>query len=569
VTAPTVRLLRLARPELPRLALAVLAGVGASGCAVGLMATAAWLISRAAQHPPVLYLMVAIVAVRFFGIARSVFRYAERLAAHDAALRVLTDLRVRCFERLAVTGGSDLRSGDLLNRLVSDVDAVVDLLVRAVLPVCVGLMVGAGAVVLTWLILPAAGVALLGGLVVLAGVVPWIQARTARRAELRQAPLRGELGAQTVDLLTGLDELTVYGATAARLAAVERTDAALARTEARSGTAIGVGRGLTSATAGAVVVTMLLTGIPAIRAGELDPVLLAVVVLTPLAVFEALADLPGAAQQLSRVRGSAARVFAVLDRAAPVVEPSRPLPLPAGPYALRLHGVSARWPGTDRLALDGVDLALTPGRRVALVGPSGAGKTSLAAVLLRLLDYEAGHATLNGTELRRLAADDVRRVVGLCAADAHLFDTTLAANLTLARPDATPEQVQDALRRAGLDGWVASLPAGLQTRVGEHGEQPSGGQRRRLAFARALLADRPVLVLDEPTEHLDEPVAAAITADLLDATSGRTTLLITHRLTGLDDVDKVIVLDSGRVVERRLATNRPAVPVTAVGGRSP
>lgn len=546
----TVRLLRLARPELPRLTLAVLAGIGAAGSAVGLTATAAWLISRAAQHPPVLYLMVAIVAVRFFGVARAMFRYAERLAGHDAALRVLTELRVRCFERLAETGTAGVQSGDLLARLSRDVDAIVDLLVRAVLPVCVGLAVGTGAVILTWSILPAAGIALLVGLVILAGPVPWLQARTARRAGEQLAPLRGELSTRSVELLTGLDELTVYGATAGRADAIRRVHAELARVEARSGTATGLGNGLTTLTAGLVVLTTLITAIPAVRSGQLDPVLLAVVVLTPIAVFETLAELPAAAQQLGQVRCSAARVFEVLDRPAAVPEPARPLPVPSAPYTLRLTGVTARWPGSSRLALDGVDLELTPGKRIAIVGPSGAGKTSLAAVLLRLLDYESGRATLNGTELKTLPNDDVRRIVGVCAADAHLFDTTLAANLTLARPDATPAQLWDALHRAGLDDWVASLPDGLQTRVGEHGDRLSGGQRRRVAVARALLADFPVLILDEPTEHLDEPTSQALTRDLMRATTGRTTVLITHRLSDLHDVDEIIVLDNGDVVRR-------------------
>jgi thiol reductant ABC exporter CydC subunit len=551
MTEPTSvrRLLRTARPEAPRLGLAILAGSAAAGCSVGLMATAAWLISRAAQHPPVLYLMVAIVAVRFFGIARAVFRYAERLAGHDAALRVLTDLRSRCFDRLATTGVGGLRSGDLVNRLVRDVDSVVDLLVRAVLPVGTGIVVGAGTVALVWGMLPAAGVSLLAGLLLLVGVVPWIQVRAARRAEGRLAPLRGELAAGTVDLLTGLDELTVYGATGDRLAALRGIDTELARAEADSGAALGVGRGLTSLLAGAAALAGLLTGVPAVRSGALDPVLLAVVVLTPLALFEVLADLPSAAQQLPGIRAAATRVFAVLDEPAPVTEPPRPRPLPRPPYALSLRDVTVTWPGSTEPALAGIDLDLGPGRRIAVVGPSGAGKTTLAAVLLRLVDYR-GRVTLNDEDLAGLAGDDVRTVVGLCAADAHLFDTTLAANLALARPDATGAERWDALRRAGLADWVSSLPAGLLTRVGEHGERLSGGQRRRLALARALLADVPVLVLDEPTEHVDEAAADALTAELLHAAGDRTTLLITHRLTGLEDVDEIVVLDRGRIVQR-------------------
>jgi thiol reductant ABC exporter CydC subunit len=549
MTGPVGRLLGIARPELPRLALAVLAGIGAAGSSVGLMATAAWLISRAAQHPPVLYLMVAIVAVRFFGVARAVFRYAERLAAHDAALRVLTELRVRCFERLAASGAGRLRSGDLLARLSRDVDAVVDLLVRTVLPACVGLAVGTGAAVLIWSILPAAGVTLLAGLVLLAGPVPWLQARLGRAADRRIAPVRGDLSTRTVDLLAGLDELTVNGAASARTAQIRRIDAELARMEARTGSAGGLGNGLAALIAGAVVLMTLVTGVPAVQAGEVDPVLLAVLALTPIAVFEALSDLPAAIQQLGQVRAAAGRIIEVLDRPYAVPEPEHPEPLPTAPYTLRVEALTARWPGSERPALDRVDLELTPGKRIAVVGPSGAGKTSLAAVLLRLLDHESGRITLNGTDLRTLAGDDVRRVIGLCAADAHLFDTTLAANLTMARPGVTDAEMWHALEQAGLDGWVSSLPAGLQTRVGEHGERLSGGQRRRVALARALLADFPILILDEPTEHLDEDTAAAITTELLDATAGRTTILITHRPLPPGSVDQILTLGAGRVLQ--------------------
>jgi ABC-type multidrug transport system fused ATPase/permease subunit len=247
-------------------------------------------------------------------------------------------------------------------------------------------------------------------------------------------------------------------------------------------------------------------------------------------------------------------VFGVLDTPAPVVDPAEPAPLPEaathGQAVLRLNGLSARWAAGSPLALDGVDLELVPGRRVAVVGPSGSGKSTLAAVLLRFLPYEQGSVTLAGAELSSLAGDDVRTVVGLAAQDAHLFDSTLEENLRLARRDASPEQLRAALAEARLLDWVDSLPSGLDTAVGEHGARLSGGQRQRLGVARALLADFPVLVLDEPGEHLDTDTADRLTADLLDATRGRSTLLITHRLKGLEDVDEVVVLDGGRVAER-------------------
>jgi thiol reductant ABC exporter CydC subunit len=545
---PIARLLALARPAGGRLVLAVAFGVLALGSGVGLMATSAWLISRAAQHPPVLTLMVAIVAVRAFGIGRGVFRYVERLTGHDATFRILADVRARVYERLVPLSG--FRRGDLLGRLVTDVDAVQDLYLRALLPGAVAAVVGGASAGLAWALLPSAGAVLLAALLVAGVLAPWLSAAVARRAERRGTELRGELTTQVVDTLRGAPELVAYGAAPARLAEAARLDREYTRTAARSAATAGAGAALSTLAGGLAVWGGLAVGVPAVRSGRLDGVLLAVVVLLPLAAFEVVAGLPLAAQYLERVRRSATRVFAVLDRDEPVREPARPAVLPSAPYVLRVRDLRARWTPGGPYALDGVSLDLTPGRRCAVVGPSGSGKTTLATVLLRLLEPAGGEVSLNGVDVRSLAGDDVRRVVGLCAQDAHLFDTTIGQNLRLARPSATEEEIRDALNRARLLEWVESLPEGLDTHVGEHGARVSGGQRQRIALARTLLAGFPILLLDEPTEHLDIATADELTADLLTATRGRTTLLVTHRLTGLDQVDEIVVLDGGRITDR-------------------
>jgi ABC-type transport system involved in cytochrome bd biosynthesis fused ATPase/permease subunit len=231
-----------------------------------------------------------------------------------------------------------------------------------------------------------------------------------------------------------------------------------------------------------------------------------------------------------------------MDAPDPVPNAAAPRPLPDGPYHLRAEGVTARWPGRDETVLDAVSLHLSPGRRMALVGPSGCGKTTLAFLLERFLDPVGGRVTLNDVDLRELVAEDVRRVVSLMDDSAHCFDTTIAGNLRVADHEASDEQLWGVLRRARLADWVAGLPLGLATPVGENGGRLSGGQRRRLALARVLLADAPILILDEPTEHLDEETAAALTADLLAATGDRTLLLITHRPFGLSEVDEVVHL---------------------------
>jgi thiol reductant ABC exporter CydC subunit len=550
--APLRRTLGIAQAATGRLGLATALGAGAVGAAVGLMATSAWLVSRAAEHPSVQALALAVVGVRFFGVSRGLFRYAERLVGHDAAFRVLADLRVSVWkrlERLAPAGLPAFRSGDLLARLVSDVDALQDVMLRVIPPCVVALVVGGASVVLVGVLLPGAGVVLAVMFLLAATVVPAVTRALSARTEARTAAARGELAACVVDLLQGAPDLVAYGAVGAVLARTSAADAELTRTAAAAARTAGVGAALSSLLGGLAVWGSLLVGIPAVDDGRVAGVALAVLALTPLAAFEAVLGLPAAAQAMTRVRHAAARVFDVLDAPETVAEPVAPLALPDS-SSVSVRGVRASWPGAARPALDGVDLDLAPGRRVALVGPSGAGKSTVAAVLLRFLAYSAGSVTLGGVELDRLAGDDVRLRIGLAAQDAYVFDTTLEENLLLARPAATAAEVAGALAAARLDGWVATLPAGLVTRVGERGATLSGGQRQRLAVARALLADFPVLVLDEPGEHLDTATADALTADLLDATRGRTTLLITHRLTGLEAVDEIVVLDAGVVVER-------------------
>ncbi|MFJ6832718.1 thiol reductant ABC exporter subunit CydD [Streptomyces sp. NPDC091209] len=547
------RVRAMAVPRRGPLALALLLGSLALGSAVGLMATSGWLISRASQQPPVLYLMVAVTATRTFGIGRAVFRYAERLVSHDAVLRMLADTRVavyRRLERLAPAGLRTTRRGDLLSRLVADVDALQDYWLRWLLPAGTAVLVSAASVGFTAWLLPEAGAALAVGLLAAGLGVPLVTGAVARRAERRLAPARGELATQVADLLTGTAELTVAGALPARTAETRRADAVLTRIASRAATATALGDGLTALVSGLTVAATALVGAQAVADGRLHGVLMAVVVLTPLAAFEAVMGLPLAVQYRQRVRKSAERVYEVLDATDPVREPEQPRPAPASPFPLRVAGLRARHAGQDRDALAGLDLTLEEGRRVAVVGTSGAGKTTLAQVLLRFLDTEAGTYTLGGADAYGMDGDAVRRLVGLCAQDAHLFDSTVRENLLLARKDATETALRDALDRARLLGWVDGLPDGLDTLIGEHGARLSGGQRQRLALARALLADFPVLVLDEPAEHLDLPTADALTADLLAATQGRTTLLITHRLAGLDAVDEVIVLAQGRVIQR-------------------
>ncbi|MGW5986898.1 thiol reductant ABC exporter subunit CydD [Streptomyces anulatus] len=536
-----------------RLTLALLLGSLAVGSAVGLMAVSGWLISRASEEPPVMYLMMAVTATRAFGIGRAVFRYAERLVSHDAVLKLLAELRVavyRGLERIAPGGLRTTRRGDLLSRLVADVDALQDYWLRWLLPVGTAVVVGTAAAGFTGWLLPEAGVILAVGLLVAGVGVPLVSGACARRTERQLAPARAALATRVADLLGSTAELTVAGALPARQTRLRAADTLLTRIASRAAAATALGGGLSALVCGLTVVAAATVAVPAVQDGRLSGVALAVVVLTPLAAFEAVTGLPLAVQYRQRVARSAERVFEVLDAPVPVREPEAPAEEPASPFPLEVRGLSARYPGARHDALASLDLTLTRGRRIAVVGPSGSGKTTLAQVLLRFLDASSGTYRLGGVEASALDSDTVRRSVGLCAQDAHVFDSSIRENLRLARPGATDAELRDALARARLLDWVLALPEELDTPVGEHGARLSGGQRQRLALARALLADFPVLVLDEPAEHLDLPTADALTADLLDATRGCATVLITHRLTGLDTVDEVLVLDAGRVVQR-------------------
>jgi thiol reductant ABC exporter CydC subunit len=549
---PLLRAAASARPVAGRLALALLAGTLAAGSAVALTATSAWLISRAAEQPPVLFLMVAIVAVRAFGIFRGVFRYAERLASHDAAFRWLGDLRVAVYERLerlAPTGSVAFRSGDLLARLVGDVDTLQDLWLRVLLPYGTAALVGAGAVALIAWLLPAAALVLLLTMLLAAGLAPVLALMVARNAEARVAPARGALSTAVHDTLAGTAELTAFGQVDAALERVNAHDSTLERAESRSAFGAGLGAAVAAAAGGAAVWAGLWLGVPAVRDGALSGVALAVVVLTPLAVFELVSALAPAAQQVPRVRAAASRVFEVIDSPVPVIEPSDPAPLPAPPTDVSVDDLSARWTTDGPPVLVGATLTLTPREHVGLLGPSGVGKSTLAAVLLKFLTPTTGTVALGDTSYADLDGDSVRTRVGLLAQDAHVFDTSVLENVRLARPSATDDEIRAALAAARLLPTVDALPAGWHTMVGEHGGQLSGGERQRLALARALLAQFEVLVLDEPTEHVDETTAAELLDDVLATTSEATVLLITHRDVSRQSLDRVLTVREGRLEE--------------------
>lgn len=548
-----------------RVTWAVLAGSAGLGSAVGLAAVSAWLIARASQMPAVLDISVAVVAVRAFGISRAVFRYLERLASHDVALRGMASLRERVYTQLAA-GRTDavagLRRGDLLARTGADVDAVGDLVVRALLPAAVTAVVGVATIALVAAFLPSAAVVLAVALVLAGVVAPLLTARAARIAELAVVSERAGLSASAMTLVESAAELQVSGRTDAVLAQVRAGDRRLAAAADRAAGPAALASALNLAAMGLAVLGALLLGIPATTSGTLAAVELAVVVLVPLAAFEASAMLPAAASQFVRSTGAAVRIMALLDGAS--VTPGRAAPgevspvqtesvqtapvnptegSPSGAPAVVARDVTCAWPSGEAI-LAGVDLTLAPGRAIAVVGPSGVGKTTLLLTLAGLLPAREGAVRVAGDDPWLADRSQVSRTVILTAEDAHVFDTSVLENLRVARGDVSAEEAREVVAAVGLAPWLDGLPDGVDTRLGADAATISGGERRRLLLARALVSRAPILLLDEPAEHLDADAADRLVRDLVTTARdrGRGVLLVTHRLSPLDAVDEVLVL---------------------------
>jgi ATP-binding cassette, subfamily C, bacterial CydC len=539
------RLLRLVLPHWPWLAAAALFGVVAIGANVALMGLSAYLISKAAIASSVAELALAVTGVRVLAVSRATFRYLERYTTHRVMFRILATLRVwfyRAIEPLAPARLVHRRSGDLLARSVSDVDALEDFYIKVLMPPLVAAVVVASVCVVYGLFDVAIGLVLALFLVLTGVVLPLVSRRLSATQTASMARMRGDVGAMLADQVQGLPDLVALDAAsdhrARLLARARELDQARQRTGAIEGVSNALG-GLFASLAG---LTVLVLAIPLVSAGEVEGVFLAALPLAAIAAFEAVQPLSRSLQSLDASRASTRRLFELIDAQPAVLDPVEPSAAPAT-HEIDIRGLSFRYQEAEPWVLQDLDLQVSQGERVAIVGPSGCGKSTLVSLLLRFWDYELGEIRVGGRELRELQADDARAMISVVPQDVHLFNATIEDNLALAAPAADGEAMVHACRIAQLHDFIASLPRGYDTVVGEDGLLLSGGERRRLAIARAVLRDAPIVILDEVTADLDSTTEAALWLALEPWLAGRTVLVISHRPTIATQVDRVVRMD--------------------------
>lgn len=551
--ATFLRLLRIAWPLRGQFALGALLAFATLASGVGLLTTSAYLIAMAAVAPSVADLQVAIVAVRFFGLSRGGFRYLERVVTHQAAFRLLAEIRAWFYERIEPLAPAALeahRGGDLLARIVDDVEDLQFLFLRVITPpVIAGLGLSALAATL-WPLSPPLTLTLLLLLLIPGLLFPLLLPLSARRTESQAPSVRGRLKADLVEGLQGRLELLALDRMGERLDRLARLSQELSARQLQALRREELKEALLTLATHLTPLAALFYLTPMVRGGGLSGVVLAVIVVGALAAFTIVEPLPAAIGHLTDSLKAADRIFELADAQEPVHEPASSdgewVPHPA---ELIVTGLSFSY-DDESAALHEVEFTLASGAQVALVGPSGAGKSSLVNLFLRFWEYDEGEIYLGGRELRTLPGDRVRSFFNVVSQRSYLFHGTLCDNLAIARPGAAEGDMLSALRLAGLEGLLATLPDGLDTPVGEWGRRLSAGQRKRVAIARTLLSPAPYLLLDEPTADLDALTERQLLEDLRDFAQGRTTLLITHRLVGLEGMDRILVMNRGRIVQR-------------------
>lgn len=546
---------------------AMFSGALSIAAAVCLAAVSAWLIARASQMPPVMDLFIATVLVRVCGISKAVFRYLGSLASHRVALYGMSTLRTRVYERLADSDTDVVTSvarGDLLARTSRDVDAVGDLVVRALQPAGVALIVSALSVTIVGVFSPATGLVLLACLLLSGILGPYLAMHGARSAERAQVADRAALATDALTMLDSASELRVTGRLSQMEEAASRTEDRIFANRDTAAVPNAIAAAINVVAMGVSVVAALVFGSQELAAGTLAAVEMAVIVLTPLAAFEATETMSQAAIQLVRSAVAAERILALLDRAGTSADPPQATEVP-DETGLVADKLVIGWPGGPDVA-GPISFDLQRGGTLAIVGPSGIGKSTLLYTLAGMIRPHSGSVRIDGREVSALARQEATAKLTMTAEDAHIFATTVLENIRVARADVTEAEAIELLERAGLGQWLAELPDGVNTLLGSDAATISGGERRRLLLARALASKSEFLLLDEPGEHLDGETADALIRDLLRAgTDGqsrsRTIVLVTHRLSPLDAADRVVLLSrkDGRTIVTASGTHQELI----------
>ncbi len=541
------------RPYRGRLLLAGLTGFFTVAAGIGLLTASAWLLATAATQPSIADLAVAVVGVRFFGLARAVCRYLERLVSHDATFRILAALRVafyRALEPRAPAAFVRARSGDLFARMVGDIEHLEHVFARLLAPPFVALLTGLLLAGLLAAGLPSAAAGALACYALAAAAVPAGVAVAGRRLGARIVAARADLQARWVEGVQGMADLLAFGRAAEHAAESDRRNRGLADAQTAMARLTALHEAAVTLLMSAAALAVLIPGIPAVRAGTLSGVSLAVMTLATLAAFEAAGPVARAFQFFEHSRASAERVAEMLG-APPAAAPLAPA-APAGPAApaLELEGVRFAYAPDEPPVLEDVSFAVRAGERVAIVGPSGAGKSTVAALARRFWTPQAGAVRVGGTDARAATDADLAQHVTVAPQQAWLFNDTVRGNLRLAAPEAGDDALRDAATRAGAADFVARLPQGWETPLGEQGLRLSGGERRRLTLARAFLQPAPVMIFDEPTADLDPESERRVLDAIWDLGGGdRAVIVITHRPVALERADRILVLARGRLVD--------------------
>jgi thiol reductant ABC exporter CydC subunit len=481
-----------------------------------------------------------------------VARYAERLVSHNATFKSLTGIHRAIFDRLELLAPAGLpafRSGDLLARLVADVDSVQDLPLRVLMPIFSGVLAASFAIGLTAWILPAAGLILFLTLMFAAIVIPAITIKSAAKSEQATAQTRGELVNELIEFYAGNADIIALGQHEVALTRISQIDSSLTKAASKQAYTIGLASGLLILAQGVAIITSTWAGIVAFESGQLDGVLLAVLAMIPMAAFESVSNFPSAALALSRVRGSSERIIEIIEKPLPVIEPAKSAGFSG--YLIDLESISASWfadtqNSADKAihdkAIHDVTFKLPENTSIGLVGPSGSGKSTIISVLLKFLTPSTGSYQLGGVNSTELTGTEIRKKLILNSPEQHVFATSIAENLKLA--SAAPETLTDAqiwqvLEKVDLAQWVKSLPNQLETLIGERGSTMSGGQKQRLTLARLFIANPQVWILDEPTEHLDSKLADRIMAALVADTVNSSLIVASHRPADTANLDQI------------------------------